>query len=146
MSNRPARSATNAMISSGALPNVALSRPPIASPVYVASCSVDTTISRATGTIASAAEKNSTGAGTCAYSRAIDTGTKNNNQLIEGLTDRCRSDGAWVSAWLIQAVDEREEESGRPSAHQDAGQRLDAAVETPFFGQYQVAVAGRRIG
>ena len=33
MSSSPARSATNAMISSGALPKLALSRPPMASPV-----------------------------------------------------------------------------------------------------------------
>jgi hypothetical protein len=61
MSKNPALSATSAMISSGAFPNVALSKPPMASPVRVASCSVAITISRAMGTIASAAEKNSSG-------------------------------------------------------------------------------------
>src|SRR5215510_1609154 len=75
------------MISSGALPKVALSNPPIASPVRVASCSVDITISRAIGTIASAAEKNNTGARTCACSSATETGMKTNNQLSEGLKE-----------------------------------------------------------
>ena len=52
------------MISSGALPKVALSRPPTASPVRIAICSVDRTINTATGTIANAAEKKITGGGT----------------------------------------------------------------------------------
>ncbi len=72
------------MISSGALPNVAFSRPPMASPVREASCSVDTTISRAMGMMESAAEKNSTGAGTCTRSSATDTGMKISSQLRDG--------------------------------------------------------------
>jgi hypothetical protein len=56
--------ATSAMINSGAFPNVALSNPPMASPVRVARCSVDRTIKAAMGMMASAAEKNSNGAGT----------------------------------------------------------------------------------
>ena len=93
MSSRPAFSATSAMISSGALPNVALSSPPTASPVRVASCSVESTISRAMGMIASAAEKKSTGAGTCARSSARETGMNASSQLIDGLKDRCIASG-----------------------------------------------------
>ncbi len=51
------------MITSGALPEVALSRPPIASPVRTAICSVACTISAAMGMIDSAAEKKTAGAG-----------------------------------------------------------------------------------
>jgi len=57
ISKYPAFRATRAMINSGALPKVALSRPPIASPVRIATCSVACTISRAIGMMASAAEK-----------------------------------------------------------------------------------------
>ncbi len=87
MSKRPACSATSAMISSGALPNVAFSRPPIASPVRVAICSVDSTMSRAIGRIASAAEKKSTGACACACSSASDAGMNANSQYIDGLSE-----------------------------------------------------------
>ena len=51
----------SAMINSGALPKVAFSNPPTASPVRVAICSVACTIMLAIGMMASAAEKNSTG-------------------------------------------------------------------------------------
>lgn len=74
ISKWPARSATSAMIISGALPNVALSSPPTASPVCVASCSVEVTISRAIGTMDRAAEKNSNGGDTCAPSSASEMG------------------------------------------------------------------------
>src|SRR4051794_10282022 len=134
------------MISSGALPKVALSSPPIASPVRVASCSVDSTISRAAGTIASAAEKKITGGGTCVYSSAIDTGMNTNSQLSDGVNDTPASDAGCTCVVLIEPVHDREEESGRPPAHQDAGERLDGAVEPPFLRQHDVAVAGGRIG
>src|SRR3954468_7681963 len=134
------------MISSGALPKVALRSPPIASPVRVASCSVDSTISRAAGTIASAAEKKITGGGTCAYSSAIDTGMNTNSQLSDGLNDRPTSGAGCTCVVLIQPVHDGEEKSGRPPAHQDAGERLDGAVEPPFLRQHDVAVAGRRVG
>src|SRR5262252_4710272 len=123
MSNRPALSATNAMINSGALPNVAFSRPPIASPVRVAICSVDSTISRAIGTIDSAAEKKSAGAGACAYSSASDTGMKIRSQFMSRLHR--------AGARIEEAADDREEETGGPSAHEDARQRLDRAVQAP---------------
>src|SRR5437588_12490736 len=76
------------MIIAGALPNVALSRPPTASPVRVESCSVACTINAAIGTIASAAEKKITGGGrwpTC--SRATVTGMKTNSQWMDGFID-----------------------------------------------------------
>ena len=48
----PARSATIAMMSSAALPKVALSRPPMPSPTFSARCSVAFPISPASGMIA----------------------------------------------------------------------------------------------
>lgn len=57
MSSMPALSATNAMMSSGALPNVALSKPPMASPVREAICSVAWMMRLAMGMMDSAAEK-----------------------------------------------------------------------------------------
>ena len=69
------------MINSGALPKVALSKPPTASPVREATCSVDCTISAAIGTMASAAEKKITGAGTLPpCSRITVTGMKTKSQ------------------------------------------------------------------
>ena len=52
----PALMANSAMISSGALPKVALRKPPIAGPVWCAACSVASPISHASGTSAAAAE------------------------------------------------------------------------------------------
>jgi hypothetical protein len=78
------------MISSGALPNVALSRPPIASPVRVETCSVDRTINDAIGTIATAAEKKIIGAETPACSRISAIGMKTKSQSIEGFMARLR--------------------------------------------------------
>ena len=69
------------MISSGALPKVALSRPPKASPVRAAICSVERTISTAIGTMANAAEKKMTGGGTLpACSRITVIGMKTKSQ------------------------------------------------------------------
>src|SRR5262249_4623004 len=128
------------MISSGALPKVAFSRPPIASPVRVPSCSVERTISRAIGRLARAAEKNRSGAGTCAYSSAIDTGTNAKSQLIEGFSEIRESDRGWSSVWVIESVHDREEEARGPPAHEDARQGLDAAVQPPGLRQHHVAV------
>src|SRR6185436_1785165 len=104
------------MISSGALPKVALSSPPIASPVRVASCSVDSTMSRAAGTIASAAEKKTTGGGTCAYSSAIEIGMNTNSQWSDGVNDHPTSDAGGACVMLIQAIHDGEKKSGRPPA------------------------------
>src|SRR5262245_43528041 len=135
------------MISSGALPNVAFSKPPIASPVRSASCSVESTIRRAMGTIASAAEKNNTGGGTCASSRSREMGMNANSQLTEGLSENAIRSGLCARrARLVHAADDGEEESGRPAAHQDAGQCLHAADETPVGRQHQIAIARRRVG
>src|SRR5262245_41278603 len=145
MSKNPALKATRAMISSGALPNVALSRPPMASPVRVAICSVESTMSRAIGRMERAAEKNRTGGATCAYSSATEMGMKARSQLRDGFM-MCGRSGARRRQRRIQAVHEGEEESRRPATHQDAGERLDAAVEPPLRRQDQVAVSGRRVG
>src|SRR5262245_2716954 len=144
MSKKPARSATSAMIISGALPKVALSRPPIASPVRVDSCSVDSTIKCAIGTIDSPAEKNRTGSGTCAYSSASEIGMNANSQLIDGLKETPRSVFD-ATTLLMEVANNREEERGGPSAHQDAGQRFDAAGEPPVVRQQDVAIPGGRI-
>src|SRR6516225_1406876 len=135
MSNSPARSATNPIISSGALPKVAFSSPPIASPVRVAICSVDSTMRRAIGRIDNAAEKNSNGAGACAYSSASDAGMKIRSQFMSGPgRARLRVD---------QPADDGEEEPGGPPAHQDPRQRLDSALEPVTRRQDDVAIARR---
>src|SRR6185436_21196313 len=88
----------------GALPNVALSNTPIASPVRVDSCSVEATIVAAMGTIASAAEKNSTGAGMpCTCSSATVNGINNRNQFI-GLRRKVISallEEGGITAWIV---------------------------------------------
>ena len=76
------------MINSGALPKVALSSPPTASPVRAAICSVACTIMLAIGMIASAAEKNSSGARTWACSRASVIGIKISSQYTDGFMAR----------------------------------------------------------
>ena len=89
MSRNPARKATSTMISSGAFPKVAFRRPPTASPVRVASCSVARTMSRAMGTIASAAEKKTVGGDTePACSRATVMGMNRNSQSSDGTSQR----------------------------------------------------------
>jgi hypothetical protein len=88
MSRYPALNATNAMINSGALPKVALRSPPTASPVREAICSVECTIMLAIGTIASAAEKNNSGARTSARSRARVIGMKMSSQYNDGFMAR----------------------------------------------------------
>src|SRR5262245_34146746 len=145
MSKSPALSATSAMIISGALPKVALRRPPMASPVRVASCSVDSTIKCAIGTIDRPAEKNKTGSGTWAYSSASVTGMNANSQLIDGLKETAGSVFD-ATTLLMEVAHNREEERGGPSAHQDAGQRFDAAGQPPVVRQQDVAVTGGRIG
>ena len=57
-SSMPARSATSAMISSAALPSVALRKPPMPSPRRAASFSVARPRSPASGTIAMQASRN----------------------------------------------------------------------------------------
>jgi hypothetical protein len=73
---RPSFSAKNAMISSGALPNVTFMKPPIPGPVLAAMCSVASPITAAVGiTPSAAAQKISTG-DACASSSATATGMK----------------------------------------------------------------------
>ena len=70
----PAPSANSAMISSGALPNVTLSRPPIPGPDRAASSSVARPISAAVGITPSAEAANTATASACMNSRTIATG------------------------------------------------------------------------
>jgi len=64
----------NAMISSGALPNVTFSRPPMPGPLRAASCSVASPINAAVGITAIAAAKKMTGADAPTASRTIAIG------------------------------------------------------------------------
>ena len=88
MSSSPARSATTEMISSGRLPNVAFSSPPMAGPVRAARCSVLWTMSTASGTIATAAMKKTNGAPAPAFSRTTVSGMAISSQWIENRTWR----------------------------------------------------------
>src|SRR5262245_46511661 len=63
---------------------------------------------------------------------------------IEGLKERAISARRLLPP--VQAIDDREEESSRPPAHQDAGERFDGAVEPPLLREDHVAVAGGRVG
>ena len=71
---RPASSANRAMMSSGALPKVTFSRPPIPGPDLAATSSVALPISAAVGITPSAAEKKISPAAACASSRATAAG------------------------------------------------------------------------
>ncbi len=71
---RPAPSANRAMISSGALPNVTFSRPPMPGPARAASSSVALPISAAVGITPSVEVKNVGTAPTCANSNTTAIG------------------------------------------------------------------------
>jgi hypothetical protein len=71
---RPSRSAKNAMISSGALPNVTLSRPPMPGPERAASSSVARPISAAVGMTPSADAENTSAAAASPSSSATAIG------------------------------------------------------------------------
>ena len=64
-STSPARSATIAMMSSAALPKVALSRPPMVGPVRCARCSVASPMKPASGSTPRQAVKKTQTAGAC---------------------------------------------------------------------------------
>ena len=70
----PLFSANSAMISSGALPNVTFSRPPIPGPLRAASSSVARPISAAVGMTPSALVTNRTTASACSRSSTIAAG------------------------------------------------------------------------
>ena len=72
----PSSRAKNAMISSGALPKVTLSRPPMPGPLRAASCSVASPMSAAVGMTASAAAEKMNAGVACAASSTIATGMK----------------------------------------------------------------------
>lgn len=84
---RPRESAMPAMINSAAFPKVALSNPPIPSPMRAASASVARPIQPATGMIASAEQTNrAVGLPRPGQKRSkTATGTKMRSQLSEGL-------------------------------------------------------------
>ena len=87
---KPRRSANRLMMISGALPNVALSKPPRVGPRYSASDSVASPISPASGMIARAETLNSKIGSTAIQSRTIATGTKTSSHLsFKGRLDRC---------------------------------------------------------
>src|SRR5262245_35117315 len=90
---KPARRATTAIMSSGALPKVAFRRPPIASPVRAARCSVAWTRSAAMGMMLRAAAKKTSGGDACFASSTNVTGTRANSQLIDGLRLKAVSRG-----------------------------------------------------
>jgi len=73
---RPSASAKNAMMSSGALPKVTFSSPPIPGPVRAAIASVASPITAAHGITPSAAAPNTSVGDACASSTAIATGMK----------------------------------------------------------------------
>ncbi len=78
----PAVIATIVMISSAALPRLALSRPPICGPVFSASASVASPNSPAMGMIASADAAKMTRSPQCRNSAATATGKKSNNSRM----------------------------------------------------------------
>ena len=71
---RPSASAKAAMISSGALPKVTLSRPPMPGPERSARCSVAWPIRAAVGMIAAAATKKISVGAACANSSTTASG------------------------------------------------------------------------
>src|SRR5215216_1431351 len=74
-SGSPSRTASRAMISSGALPKLAFRNPPTPAPVCSAACSVDSPISHASGTRAAAATtKSRTSPASVAKRRTITIG------------------------------------------------------------------------
>src|SRR5215218_8013979 len=74
-SGSPSRTASRAMISSGALPKLAFRNPPTPAPVCSAACSVDSPISHASGMSAAAATTNSrTSSASVAKRRTMTTG------------------------------------------------------------------------
>ena len=62
---RPSLTAMSAMMSSGALPKVALRKPPMPGPVCSAACSVASPMSHASGISDAAARTNSSVSGGC---------------------------------------------------------------------------------
>ena len=82
---RPLLSANSAMISSGALPNVTFSRPPMPGPARCASSSVARPISAAVGTTPSAEEKNTMIGSAPIWSRTIATAMNGTRQIRPAL-------------------------------------------------------------
>ena len=83
-----------------------------------------------------------TGGGTAGVLQ--DEGDRNENeQPVDGWFRRHRSGSLQCGSWLVHPADDSEKESCRPAAHQDAGERFDAADQAPLVRQDQVSVARR---
>src|SRR6476661_7731818 len=85
---RPAPSATRAMISSGALPKVTLSRPPMPGPERAASSSVARPMSAAVGITPSAEAKKISGAPAWATSSAMASGMNGRSHVVQPNQER----------------------------------------------------------
>jgi len=85
-----------------------------------------------------------TGGGTTGVFENDDDGNES-EQPVDGWFWRHKSGLFRLGWWLVHPADDSEKEGRRPAAHQDAGERLDAADEPPLAGQHQVAVAGRGV-
>src|SRR5687767_11688560 len=123
-STMPARSATKAMIISGAFPNVAFRSPPIVGPVRTAMFSVACTSHAASGTMASAADPKTTAEGTpCACSSTAAMGTNASNQFIGS---RRKSFTSWLpSAPQRDSAAEEDRHAHEGEADQHHGQAGD---------------------
>src|SRR5262245_1144791 len=145
ISTRPARNATIVMISSGRLPKVALSKPPIADPVRAARCSVLWTMSTASGTIASAAQKKTSGGAAPFAFSAAATGMAINSQWIDYRIDEpwpvlCRQTRRWL--WH-PAAPESPVQPDQPEQLVALGLRQQQlGVEELAFGVQDFEVAG----
>src|SRR5262245_12430986 len=68
--------------------------------------------------------------------------------VVKGLRKRCSDATLLLGPDLLargasfeQSGHDREEESSRPAAHQDAGESFDSTDQPPFLRQYEIAVA-----
>src|SRR5512145_892477 len=119
------------------------------SPVLAATDSVAWLSSAASGTMASTDSTKSSVCRSAAACSATNTAGTNTSSASNGL---CRSrfraaliEGSSRGVRLDHAADDGEEEPARPGAHQDAGERLDAADEPPLGREHEVTIPGRGI-
>src|SRR2546422_764754 len=120
-STRPARSATIATISSAALPQVALSKPPMAGPHRAASASVAAPISAASGTTARPAAMNTASGGASSQATAQDTGMTTSSQRAHGIQNSTDSRTAVTGPSIVWSA------VRRPAA---ADRRLEMSAST----------------
>jgi hypothetical protein len=103
---RPFCSANSAMISSGALPNVTFSRPPIPGPLRTASSSVARPISAAVGITPSAEQKKTTVGSTSSSRRTMAIGMNGVSQYGQDNRDQPpfrRAAHFWTFAMSVPA-------------------------------------------